>query len=236
MKIDCSSSAIFTPVKGETTCDSVTPVKTNESDNCDGRPSRLPVPSKQQELILKSLRKSHTFLVHGKVKYSELENVGLSSGSVAEILKFFQEEMSDVNDGVLKQEEEAINVGYYTEKMKRYLAEEFDIPAEYSFLTLCLLLYSSEHSVTLSESFYELNLFKRGFECEKSSVSSKDLNVEENNLNILKSVMNKSAQFDSDEDTYDDNDDPTYNPAPVNSSVSEFSELSKIGNPLNSVN
>ena len=45
--------------------------------------------------------------------------------------------------------------------------------------------------------------------------------------------MNKSAQFDSDEDSYDD---PTYNPAPVNSSVSEFSELSKIGNPLNSVN
>ena len=89
------------------------------------------------------MRKSHTFLVHGKVKYSELENVGLSSGSVAEKRKFFQEEMPDVNDGVLKQEEEAINVGYYTEKMKRYLAEEFDIPAEYSFLTLCLLLYSS---------------------------------------------------------------------------------------------
>ena len=127
MKIDCSSSAIFTPVKGETTCDSVTPVKTNESDNCDGRQSRLPVPSKEQELILKSMRKSHTFLVHGKVKYSELENVGLSSGSVAEKRKFFQEEMPDVNDGVLKQEEEAIKVGNYTEKMKKNLISLLNI-------------------------------------------------------------------------------------------------------------
>ena len=231
MKINSSCCAIFTPVKGESsTGDKVTPGKDNQSDYYASRPSRLPAPAKEHEPILVSMRKSHAFLAHGAVKYSELEKRGVSISSVAEIREFFQEEMPDLNDGVLKKEEEAIQDGEFTEKMKRFIAEEFDVPSEYSFLTVCLLLYCSEHSLSVSESFNELNLFESGFECEKCSILSEDQNVEENNLQILKSVMNKSAQADCDEDSYDD---PPFNPETINTSESEFSELSQIVNPLN---
>ena len=236
MKINSFACAVLTPAKNDPNPEIlVTPEK---EDKCDegkvSRPSRLFTVSREQKQALLMMRKCHDFLFHGQVTYAKVEKKGLTTSTVAEIKVFFEENQPDISDVVLHQEEEAIKIGDFTEKRKNYISEEFKIPNEYSFLAICLISYSQENSVTITESInHLLNLHSDEFECEKCSSPSSSHEIEDHNLLALKSVLNRSSQADECEDS---DDDPPYNPNPrrISSSESEFSS-SQVNNPFKDV-
>ena len=211
---DCS---IFTPVKtGQAANDELTPEKNIPCEANIKRPIRFSASREQNELMI-SMKRSHSFLIHSQVKFSELERSGLYLSAVDDIQKYFKENMPDLHDCILKQEEAAIKIGEFCETKKKYISEEFDIPAEYSFLTICILCYAQEHNVSVAESANDLLcLFADELICEECSSSTVEHYVEENNFSVMKSLLNKSLLDVSHEDPFGSCDDsycdPVFNP------------------------
>ena len=175
MRINSFACSIITPVKtSQFPCATITPEKDSRTINTLKRMTRCSATAEQKR-VLQSMERSHKFLCHGKVKYSELESRGLTLSSVEEIQRYFNENMPDIPDSILKQEEEAIELGEFCDKRRKYIAEDFEIPTEYSFLTICLLSYGIEHKVSVAESEHDLlDLFSASLICDECSLASEE--------------------------------------------------------------
>ena len=204
MKVSSFDCSIFTPEKKiPSSGDIITPEKNNLSEN--ERPLRTPAPTNEQTQLLLALERSHKFFCHGQVKYSELEERGLSPTIVEEIQRFFQDNMPDLHDSLLKQEEEAIKIEEFCDMTRKFISEEFEVPAEYSFLIICLLCYSHDHAMSVSESGNDLlKLHSEDYICDACSPSTAEPQISENNLLALKSLLNKTLLDVSHDDSFCD--------------------------------
>ena len=112
--------------------------------------------------------------------------------------EYISENMPDVPDIIIRQEEKAIDLKDYSESVRNYMAEEFEIPPDYSFMAICILNYSDEYNKSIIESAQDLLVFfSESSICEKCLPISFESNenkhlVEMTNLKALKAKLNQS--------------------------------------------
>ena len=181
MKVNSFDSSIVTPEK-----------KIKKKEN------RF-APTDEQSEALTQMENVHQYLHHSKISYSCLEAHKLSCVNVSEVKTFFDEVAPDVMDIILKQEEVAIAKNDFTEKIKKYITEEFDISGEYAFSAICILNFSFLHNMPVIKSGkYLFGLHSNSYSCsdcclfqdQEASVRMKSLKL--HNLNVLKQVQNQT--------------------------------------------
>ena len=194
MKVNSFDNSILTPEK--------------KNQNAE-RPTRFS-PTNEQKNTMTVMEKVHKFLYHSEVSYYHLEMMNLTSDSISEIQSFFNEIDPDIMDILMKKEEKAIAEKEFTVKIKNYISEEFNIPADYSFATICILSFSDLHNFGVVKSGkYLFGLNSTSFAClECSGVEPEDSekvkSLKVHNLQVLKEIQNQTlldnSQDDSDRD------------------------------------
>ena len=231
-KVNCLSSFIQTPpskIKKPPASSTNTPEKFEERTRTSSPRSSLPTAA-QMECLL-AMRKCHTFLHHRQIKYSQLEKIGLETSCVTEIHNFLGQNRPEVPDIVYKQEMEGAKTGEFCNEVKEYIAEEFKILTEYSFLTLCILTFCHENKMSVTESANDLLVYSSTrFVCDDcANVSSEVISgnlLEDHNLKVLRDLFHQSALDESKDNSDDDRDYiPVTSSEPI--SDSDSSDLSQ---------
>ena len=189
MKVNSYAGCILTPMKK--------PVS--------GRPNRFS-PTEEQKQILSNMEKVHKFLHHGGL-FSSLNGIGLTCHSIADIEIFFKK-FPDIPDALLKNEETAIAQKDFTEKIKQYIIEEFEIPGDYAFSAICILNFSFLEKLTVSEAGEHLfGLVDNDFvchDCNTDYCEFTESEIQVKNLEVLKKLLNQTLLDDQLDDSDDD--------------------------------
>ena len=139
----------------------------------------------------------HQFLYHEEVGFSNLEGMNLTTNCTSEIENFFIRTRLDVPDILIEKEKTAKKKKTFTDQMKRYLAEEFNILQEKAFSVICILSYSAKTGQELRESAEDLyGLHSCEIVCA-DCLTSNDLEENESR---------DSLEFYDSDDSYNDRD------------------------------
>ena len=166
-----------------------------------------------QEIISTNLEKVHNFLYHSEKSYSRIEMMNLRLDSIIEVKAFFSEHHPDIPDIILKSEENAIASGEFTVKICAYLAEEFNIPEEYSFCVICILNFGFLYKIDIVTSGkYLFGLSSSRFECSQCVMTDGVENEQdfssrsrkERNLRALQELQVRSSEDEEDDSEKDE--------------------------------
>jgi hypothetical protein len=171
----------------------------------------------EQEISSTKLEEVHNFLYHCVKSYSCIEMMNLTTDSIISVKAFFTEMYPDIPDIILKSEENAIASGEFTVQIRAYLAEEFNIPEEYSFCVICILNFSFLYKidiVTSGKSLFELSSSR--FECSQCVMIDNFENEQEKslrsrrerNLHALKELQVRSSEDEEDDSEKDEDFHP----------------------------
>jgi len=167
----------------------------------------------EQQINSTKLEEVHNFLYHSEKCYSRIEMMNLTMDSIAEVKTVFSEMQPDIPDIILKCEENAISSGEFNKKIRAYLAEEFNIPEEYSFCVICILNFGFLYQLDIATSGkYLFQLSSSRFECSQcvmteDVVKNKDFCSKfrkERNLRALQELQARSSEEEVDDSEKDE--------------------------------
>ena len=167
----------------------------------------------------------HNFLKHEQVEFFDLRTFDVDIKSADMLSRFLQTNI-DLPDAILKMEEIAVVRNYFTEFLRKYLAEEYSIQEEYSFTVVALLLYQRKTGVSLEDAITDLiSLSSNKTICSLCCSSGKTVKEKEkivkfHNYGILNDLDILDRESKRDESNSDDNNstsDPEYQESDVSS-------------------
>lgn len=105
--------------------------------------------------LLAQMVRAHFFLKHEEIEFSDLRDLGIDLRT-ADLLSRFLQKKIDIPDAVRRMEEIALERGYFTEFLSKYVAEEYSILEDYSFTAIALLHYWKNKRVSMDDAITEL--------------------------------------------------------------------------------
>jgi len=135
MRVDSFSCSFLTPEKGNGSESTAAKEDSQEEDSSEEISSSV-----------------HDFLYHEDIYFSDLEGIGMNQDSTVKIESFFSDYKQKVPEIILKKEELArANCGF-SDHIRDYLTEEFNIDSEFAFLTTLILCFSHKKNISVTES------------------------------------------------------------------------------------
>ena len=114
-------------------------------------------PSKNLLKLLVSGERVHSFQFHTEVRFTDLSELSFLDRKLANSLSmYFTSESPDIPNIVVRFEMLALEDGYYGPFLKDYVAEEFSIPAEYSFCVIAILNYMNSFKISVEEALCDI--------------------------------------------------------------------------------
>ena len=111
--------------------------------------------SQSEEKILQQMLRVHHFLNHKEIVFHDLRTFNIEVNTADMISRYLQSNI-DLPDAIRKMEEIAIEEGYYSDFLRKYVSEEYSVQEEYSFTVIALLHYYVGNAVSLDDAITEL--------------------------------------------------------------------------------
>lgn len=105
--------------------------------------------------LLAQMLRVHFFLKHEEIEFLDMRDFGIDMRTADFLSRFLQQKI-DIPDAVRRMEEIAVERGYFSEFLSKYVAEEYSILEEYSFTAIALLHYWKIKRVSMEDAFTEL--------------------------------------------------------------------------------
>ena len=99
----------------------------------------------------------HSFQFHIEVSFSSLEDMEFLDSKIVQVISdYFETEVPDIPDIIVKLEIIALEDGYYGAFLRDFIAEEFKIHVEYSFSVIAVLNYIKTFNITVEEALCDI--------------------------------------------------------------------------------
>ena len=168
--------------------------------------------------------RAHKFLAHKEIVFRDLRTFNIDINTADLVSRFLQSNI-DIPDAIKRMEERAIEEKYYTDFLKKYVSEEYDVQEEYSFVVIALLHYHVMNEVSLDDAITELlTLSSKKTICIRCCSTGKDVFektkiVKYHNYTVLTQEIDTDNVVSEEEilsDASNSTNDPNYKPEESN--------------------